>query len=468
MRSMRLLFTATVAAAAGLTAVVGTGGLAAGATVAHDSAGRHVSANVRWLDHVPTPSTPVTGGEGSPQAVTGVDFINYPHTRRHRDVMFGDGPFGLAAWSLADPRHPRLIGQLPARDLLLPGDDPAAGFWEGEHLQVDPARQLVFLSRDPRAFGGNEQTGAAGLYIIDAHDPARPRLLTFHAVPAGHTTECISQCQFLWSGGPFHSGVGQQPASWNGQPVWVTGIADPHAPYTYPHPVDLRRNDGVTDYVHSTDVGYTGMAWTSGSGGVHGFYTTGRHYDPIAGRGRLATAVNPIPFAGGKIIQRPEGFTFDHNAYQVPQALGGFKPGQLLLVTDEDFSSSCAHQGRLLVVSLAGSYGARWLKQNPDPRLTVLGQYGPAGQPGQQHSTACSAHWLQPLTGVGDGTIIVEAFYGQGTRFIDYRNPRHPAQVGYFAPAGKVAATPGYHDGLIYAASYSNGIDVLHFTPQRS
>jgi len=89
---------------------------------------------------------------------------------------------------------------------------------------------LVFLSRDPRAFGGNEQTGTAGLYIIEAHDPTRLRLLGFHAVPAGHTTACINQCRFLWSGGPFHSGVGHQPKSWNGQPVWVTGVADPQAP----------------------------------------------------------------------------------------------------------------------------------------------------------------------------------------------------------------------------------------------
>jgi len=97
--------------------------------------------------------------------------------------------------------------------------------------------------------------------------------------------------------------------------------------------------------------------------------------------------------------------------------------------------------------------------------LRVVGQYGPVGQPGQQPGTECSAHWLQPLTGVGDGTTIVEAFYGQGTRFVDYGNPRHPRQVGYFAPAGKVAAAPAFHDGLVYAASYSGGIDVLRFTP---
>ena len=67
--------------------------------------------------------------------------------------------------------------------------------------------------------------------------------------------------------------------------------------------------------------------------------------------------------------------------------------------------------------------------------------------------------------GVGDGNILVQTYYGQGTRFIDFSDPRHPVQVGYFVPKGSEAATPSYHDGLVYAAQYSNGIDVLRFTP---
>jgi len=423
------------------------------------------SSNVRLLDHVPTPATPVTGGQGFPRSITGINFINYPPTARYRDVMFGDGPLGLAAWSLADPAHPRLIGRLPLRDLLLPGDKLTAGFWEGEHLQVDGRRHLVFLTRDPRSFGGNEQTGISGIYVINADDPSRPRLLTFEAEPAGHTSSCINGCRYLWTGGPFHSGTGHQPKTWVGQPVWVTGVQVPQAPYTFPHPVDLARNDGATDYVHATDVDGSGIAWTSGEGGVHGFFTSGQHRDPLSGRMRTASATHPVPYAGGKVIQQPEKFLFDHNATHLTKALGGYRAGDLVLVTDEDFSASCQHSGRLLIVSLAGSYGAQWLKQNPDPRLRVVGQWGPVGEPGFQPSTFCSAHWFDLLAGVGDGNLLVQAFYGQGTRFIDYGNPRHPTQVGFFAPAGKIASVPKFHDGLIYAASYSNGIDVLRFTP---
>jgi hypothetical protein len=79
--------------------------------------------NVTWLSHVDTP-----GVSGS--AVAGLAFMRYPGTS-DRDVMFGDGPFGLGAWSLADPAHPRLLGSVSAATLALPGDDVARGFWEG-------------------------------------------------------------------------------------------------------------------------------------------------------------------------------------------------------------------------------------------------------------------------------------------------------------------------------------------------
>jgi hypothetical protein len=86
-------------------------------------------------------------------------------------------------------------------------------------------------------------------------------------------------------------------------------------------------------------------------------------------------------------------------------------------------------------------------------------------RPGQGAENDCSAHFFQPLNGIGDGNILVQAFYGQGTRFIDVSDPRHPVQVGYFVPTGSEAATPAFHDGLVYAAQYSGGVDVLRFRP---
>ena len=46
-------------------------------------------------------------------------------------------------------------------------------------MTVDAKRKLVFLSRDPRGFGGTLTTGQSGLYIIDVKDPYHPKILTF-------------------------------------------------------------------------------------------------------------------------------------------------------------------------------------------------------------------------------------------------------------------------------------------------
>jgi hypothetical protein len=427
--------------------------------------------NVAWLDHVPTPS-PIAGAGGA--AVTGLAFIRYPG--RHdsaSDVMFGNGPLGLASWSLADPAHPTLLDVLPASALALPGDDAAQGFWEGEHLQADPARKLVLMSRDPRAFGGNKQTGTSAIYLIDARNPRQLRLITTQVEPGGHTLQCIDGCRYVWSGGPSHTGNPPIPASWNGVPAFVTNLSNPRRLYTYPTAVDLGRNDGVTDYVHDTDVDAAGIAWTSGNGGVRGYWTSGIHYDPVAHRVRVATPYDPVPYAGGKIISPNDpSYIFDHNSYRPLNSLGGFAPGELLFVTDEDFGATCEDSGHLLVVSLAGSHhGEGWRSTPENPfRLTVVGEWSPAGQPGFQASADddCSAHWFEPMPGVGDGNIIVQAYYGQGTRFLDISDPTRPRQVGYFAPTGSEAATPAYHDGLVYAAQYSGGIDVVRYTPPSS
>jgi hypothetical protein len=375
---------------------------------------------VAWLAHV----------DGL--AIAGLAFLHYPD----EDVMFGDGPGGLLAWSLADPVHPAPIGALDAADLSLPGDRPGTAFWEGEHLQVDPARRLVILARDRAAFG---LAGRTGVYVVDARDPRHLRLLGFHPVPAGHTTQCLDGCRFLWTVG--------SPTG-----VWATDLSDPNAPRTAGAPV-------APGLVHDVDVDAGGVAWAAGAGGVHGYWIAGRHPDPTSGATRLATPLAPIPFAGGTYVSpnQPRD-TFAHNSWRPLRAIGGFPAGDLIFVADEDFAPVCQDNGQLLVLSLAARTGSQ---------LPVVGSWGPVGSPGEQPSAMCSAHWFQPMPGVGDGTILVEAFYNQGTRFIDVADPRHPVQVGYFAPPGGEAATPAYHDGLVYAAQYSGGVDVLRFTPPR-
>ena len=124
-------------------------------------------------------------------------------------------------------------------------------------------------------------------------------------------------------------------------PIWVTDISDPAHPYTYPTPLDTARFDGQTGYVHSVDVDRNGVAWASGEGGVRGYYTVGTHYDPVKKVTRVATAFDPIPYAGGTtplVNPTQDDFFgyFDHNAQHITQKVGNYPSGDLLYVTNEN------------------------------------------------------------------------------------------------------------------------------------
>ena len=174
------------------------------------------SKNVKLLDNLP-----------AAKDATAINFLEYGkkgwgHHKRSSDVMLVTGRFGLQAYSLRDPRHPKLLDEITAEELRLPGDppvntDPAKGpistFWQNEDMDLDSDRKVALLSRDPRAYAGstsrepgepdpNGATNIAGVYVIDAKDPKNLKLLSFEQLPTGHTTTCVNDCKWLWTGGP--------------------------------------------------------------------------------------------------------------------------------------------------------------------------------------------------------------------------------------------------------------------------
>jgi hypothetical protein len=395
------------------------------------------------------------------------------------DFMFANGTGGLAIWSLKDPAHPSYVAKVTANQLRVEGDTQDR-FYEGENMTVDTKRKLVILSRDPRGFGGTLTTGKTGFYVIDVKDPYNPKLVTFHSVPAGHTSTCINDCQYIWSVGPYATGTPGNNPDWfpqpaysqkyGGVPVWVTDLTDPAHPKTFETPLDTERFDGQTGYVHSVDVDRDGIAWVSGEGGVRGYYTVGTHYDPVKKVTRAATAWDPIPYAGGTtplVNPAQDDFFgyFDHNAQRQTHKVGNYPAGDLLYVTNENIID-CSQAGELKVVSLAGSYGGQgWNSTPQNPfRLNLVGHWSPWGKPGSATSGSCSAHWFTV-----NGDTVVQAWYGQGTRFLDMSDPANPTQIGYFrVPSGDgvtggSASATYWHNGYVYVADYRRGIDVLKF-----
>ena len=66
--------------------------------------------------------------------------------------------------------------------------------------------------------------------------------------------------------------------------------------------------------------------------------------------------------------------------------------------------------------------------------------------------------------------MVAIAFYGNGTRVLDVSDPTDIKQAGYIripAATGQVgnnASAAYWHNGYIYIADYSRGIDVLRYT----
>lgn len=256
-----------------------------------------------------------------------------------------------------------------------------------------------------------------------------------------------------------------QPEDWAGRPIFVTDIRNPRKPSVYPNPVDLGRNDGVTDYAHDVQVDRLGVAWVSGRGGLRGYWTRGLHWDPVEKRLRIARASDPVPYAGGKFTQQPDvgypGGSFAHNAERPLRPLGHHWPGDVALVTIENFSESCETDGRLVLVSVGDSRrGQGWHSTPEDPyRLPIVGEFTPWGKPGTDPTTGCSAHYFQLK-----GNLVVQSFYGNGTRFIDISDPTEPTQVGYYRPEDGSAWAPYWNEGLVYIADGSRGIDIIRPT----
>ena len=423
----------------------------------------------------------------SMSGMTSINIVRY----RAQDVLVAVGRFGVMTFDLADPEAPELLDHLPSTDLRLEGDS-AGTFWQSESTNIDQQRKLIFLSRDPRAYNHPQNSGVSGVYVVNARDPKALELVTFHPVPAGHTSTCINNCRYLWTGGPA---VDQNmPPEWGGRPIYVTDMTDYRRPYTFPDPIDIERNDGVTDYAHDVQVDNQGVAWVSGRGPVRGYWTEGRRWDPVQQRYRTATAWDPVPYAGGigaeawkatgpavahnserpvdptSGIRRAEGLR-DSERTDVPLARDGsdyeahgFEPGELLYVTHEDFNGPCAERGRFYIVSLRDSYNGESWRSTPDNpfRLEVLSSWHPWEMEGYDPNTAnCSGHYFR----MRDGFVYM-SWYAQGTRVLDVRDPYNPRQVAYFRPNGGSSYTTLPYDDLVYVADSSRGVDILRLTDE--
>ncbi len=397
-----------------------------------------------------------------------INFLDYSG----RDVMVVSGTFGLKTYDLTNPVAPVFLDHFTDAELRLPGDTSTTGrtFWQNEDIDVDHRRKLAFMARDPRAYNGTtgNPNSVSGVYILSLVNPSNIQLVHFEQIPTGHTSTCVNDCDFLWTGGPASSTA--QSGDWpGGRPIFVTDVRDLDNIVTSPIPIDLGRSDGVTAYSHDVQVDEAGIAWVSGSGGVRGYLTSGRHRDPVTGVKRMATPLDPIPFAGGGIQESAAPSRFLHNAirpidqqYDTGDRRRTYRPDELIFVTEEAFGSpTCDGVGVFVIATLKQSqFGGGWTSTPAAPfRLETVGTWSPHGQDGTVTGVNCSAHYFDM-----EGSIVAYSWYAQGTRFLDVSDPANPIQVGYFRPNGTSSYAPYFHGDYVYLADINRGVTILRLS----
>jgi hypothetical protein len=450
--------------------------LGAGATAAPlaPPPGAQISASLEYVGRVPDSAQIV---EGKFDTVGG------------REVLITTGRFGFKSYDVSDPTSPQLLDTFQPPEIL-----GANGYWQDEDMDLDVRRKLIIGALDPRHVDVDQAncpgTGTvrnpgcpSGFYVISYADPENLHQIgDFVDLPAGHTTSCIEGCDYVWTGGPARRSdqgdLGQYTPGGrgDGRPIWVTNLKDPAHPETFPKPIDLWRNDGLTDYSHDVDVDEHGIAWVSGRGGLRGWATRGKWRDPVDDKMHVAKPWDPILVAGGGIAGGTNGVAqpqtdFIHNSAHPLNGqvhASGVADGNIVLMTEEDFTGPCDQSGRIVAADITDSLGGEpTLNSTPEHpyRLTPLSAYHPTRYPDSTGpSGSCSAHYFEL-----SGSTLAAAWYGQGLRVIDASDARNLRQVGYYYVTGTDPATnpsslswdTAWHGDLVYLFDMSRGIEIL-------
>src|SRR5919198_932566 len=352
MRSVLLVLATACCLAAGLSSV---------ASAADPPPGAAISDSLQYVARVPDSAAIV---EGKFDRVGG------------RDVLVTTGRYGFRTYDVSDPAKPQLIGSFQPPEVL-----GALGYWQDEDMEIDVKRKLIIGALDPRhddvdqgSCPGIGTLSAktrnpkcrSGFYVISYADPEHLRQIgDFVELPVGHTTSCVDDCKFVWTGGPArrddlaYLGPFTPGARGDGRPIWVTDLRDPKHPKTFPNPIDLGRNDGLTDYSHDVDVDARGFAGVSGRGGLLGYATHGTWRDPKTDAVREATPWDPVLVAGGGLPGGDDGVAqpqtdFIHNSTRPLNGkvhAAGVPDGNVALMTEEDFTTPCDQGLRIIDAS---------------------------------------------------------------------------------------------------------------------
>ena len=388
--------------------------------------------------------------------------------------MLVTGRFGLKSYSLTTRRTrscstrspPRTCGCRAIRPSTSDDADrgPISTFWQNEDMDVDqhassccsrairaPTRARPRASPASPTRTGRPTSPASTSWTRRTRSALRS--CPSSSCRPGHTTTCINDCQWLWTGGPAARPAQSAAHGWTfGRPIIVTDLRIRASRSAYPmDPVDLFRRDGVTAYSHDVQVDDRGHRV-----GVRR-RRHARLLDAAAatttrstGAVRAATPLDPIPYGGGGL---PASVTGDDDTAASSTTPGGPSAAtrrratrataraSCCSATEEDFGpaeEACRSAGQFTIASLRAATTARPGARRPGNRsgCRPSGSWSPyqkegsrpIGGPYDPLANFCSAHYFDV-----DGSTVTYAWYGEGTRFLDISDPANPTPVRLLA-----------------------------------
>jgi hypothetical protein len=413
-----------------------------------------------------------------------------------KPIAYGTGVPGVVVFDVSDPVRPLPIGRLALGNFS--NENVKLGVREdGTRIILIGVELVGAATTPPAASTGNR------FYVIDVTDPTEPRLAS-SARPNSfaHTMFCADAgCTHAYNSGAKSFDI------WD-----LTDITAPELVQTFSHPVLSQGNatfscgDG-----HDWDLDAAGVAWLSGAHGITAFDVSDPANPRIMNssnfRGRSAEfntyiihnsqRPNAAAFTSRPAAElHPYARTGAANAgVEKPSdvAAAGLRAGEVVFVTEEDISTN--QQGRC---TKRGGFQAWHVQQldadrcetdvNPkgtpfNGTITPIGKWtteaAEADDPLTRSNVAalCSAHYFDVHS---DQAIVAQAWYSQGIRFLDARDPTEITQLGYYITGGQEAfgakwvpeygpdgEQTGRDTNLVYTEDPARGIEILRVTLPR-
>ena len=120
----------------------------------------------------------------------------------------------------------------------------------------------------------------------------------------------------------------------------------------------------------------------------------------------------------------------------------GVRNGNVLIGTEEDFTTPCQESGRIVAVDLTDSWGGEpaqnSTRTNPY-RMKALDSFHPFLDTPETANPAlgCSAHYFEIRA-----STLAAGWYGQGLRLVDVSDARDLRQIGYYRVTGTGTDNP--------------------------